>query len=1009
MEEQLDIETITCVDVKELNTLYNTNNSSELKLFHLNIRSLRKNFDEILVLLNELKFKFDVIIFTETHINYDVTNQFQIPEYQAYSFNCKNSKADGIIIYVHREQQCKLRCEPIEEISHANAVKITLEPSRNNTIEILAIYRSPCMNGNIFVNELDQCLQTMKAKHKLIIGDININIIENTNASHNSCQESYKEIMASNGFISCINAPTRTTAETATCIDHIYLNSKNDSNVIPIILETAITDHFAIALSWGYNTCNSKNCKLADEILYRDIVDSEHFVNVISELNWDRILTDSSVNPEIAWDEFEKYIGQAMKSSTKTICTKPNARTRKIKPWITSGLITSIRKRDAMSRDIKRDSKYRELHNLPPNTEFQKRFKMYRNYLTSLLDKTKNDFYKEQILKVQNEPKKVWKIINEITGSKTKTPNLQRINEIKVNNKIINTPKEIANCFVNYFTDIGCQLANNIRQKTHVQTNSNIRRIEDAMRIEDITEKEILQHISELRDNAASGIDGISSKLIKKIKEYIIFPISQIFNACLHRGVFPHSLKVAIIKPIFKAKDIKNCENYRPISLIKNFAKIFEKCLKSRLINFLEKHQVLSNSQFGFREGRSTQDAIHSLTSIISENLDRSRKTLAVFLDLAKAFDTVDHTILLGKLECYGIRGVMNEMFKQYLSNRTQYVKIRNEMSDPRTIEFGVPQGTILGPVLFLVYINDIFDSEVCGTLISFADDTAILFHSDTVESLIEKTETGIKIVHNWLNSNLLTLNLDKTVFIPFSCYENQNYKQIEIKIHSQTCKPTPNLNQRNQKCLCYTIKNVEDTKYLGVQIDSHINWKKHIGNTVSKLRNLSYTFYRLRSVLNLRNLRIVYFALVQSAISYAILAWGGASKSHVEKLNTGQNSIIKTMHKLPRQFSTSLLYQETKLSNVQQLFLKSLLIYTYKTNLGNQNHQSYLETRSQKFNKIKVPTKYTTLGQRQADYLGPTIYNQLPKHIRDLTPFNKFKITVKKWIYEYNIKIIET
>jgi hypothetical protein len=303
------------------------------------------------------------------------------------------------------------------------------------------------------------------------------------------------------------------------------------------------------------------------------------------------------------------------------------------------------------------------------------------------------------------------------------------------------------------------------------------------------------------------------------------------------------------------------------------------------------------------------------------------------------------------------------------------------------------------------VYINDIFDNEVNGKLISYADDTAIIFHAETLENLVEKAETGIKLIHNWLNNNLLTLNFDKTVFIPFSCYENQSYRQIEIKIHSPTCKPNLNLNQTNHKCSCYTLKNVEETKYLGVQIDNHINWKQHISNIVGKLRSLSYKFYRLRSILNLRNLRMVYYALVQSTISYAILAWGGASKSHVDKLNTAQNSIIKTMHKLPRRFSTKLLYQETKLSNVQQLFLKSLLTYTYKTNLGNQNQSqpSNRETRAQKLNKIKVPTKCTTLGQRQADYIGPKVFNQLPKEIREITPLKKFKVTVKKWLYDNN------
>jgi Reverse transcriptase (RNA-dependent DNA polymerase) len=281
------------------------------------------------------------------------------------------------------------------------------------------------------------------------------------------------------------------------------------------------------------------------------------------------------------------------------------------------------------------------------------KYKLYRNFLNALIKKTKNDFYKNKIMLCNNDRASIWKVINEVTdgGSKHSIAG-NEIKDVTVSNKTISSneqPIEVANGFVDYFTNIGSSLAHIIKNKpsfshSRVYQHPQIK-IEESIKFQPISENEISHLISKLKDTSACGIDDIQVVTIKKIKLFILEPLVHIFNLCLKHGVFPDSLKIAVIKPIHKAKEKHLIGNYRPISLLTHFSKLLEKCIKSRVIAFLDKHNIISDSQFGFRPNLSTQDAIYSLTTEIAENVDKSRKTLAVFLDLAKAFDTVEHSL----------------------------------------------------------------------------------------------------------------------------------------------------------------------------------------------------------------------------------------------------------------------------------------------------------------------------------------------------------------------------
>ena len=377
-----------------------------------------------------------------------------------------------------------------------------------------------------------------------------------------------------------------------------------------------------------------------------------------------------------------------------TLTRKVQIRHKKIKDWITDGLITSIKHRDKLKKKLSR--------NFSPALEIE--YKNYRNFLNKLIKTQKFQYYKIQIEKNKNDIKKIYKIIKDATNLNNKQNNAQ-FDVVDDNNQPFGDSVEMADYCNNYFTNIGTEMAKKISTPNY-QTNE--KNNNASMYLTPVTKQEIVKHIASLKNEGAPGMDQITTKLIKLAQLEIMAPLAHIINLIFTSGTVPAHFKQSIIIPIHKSGLKKKIENYRPISLINNFAKIFEKSLKERLVKFYKFFNVLAENQFGFKEGCSTTDAMYSLTSEIISNLNNNRKCLGVFLDLSKAFDTVPHDQLIHTLGRYGVRGVVLQVIENYLKDRDQYVKINKQISNSSKIKMGIPQGTILGPILFISYINSL-------------------------------------------------------------------------------------------------------------------------------------------------------------------------------------------------------------------------------------------------------------------------------------------------------------
>jgi hypothetical protein len=410
-------------------------------------------------------------------------------------------------------------------------------------------------------------------------------------------------------------------------------------------------------------------------------------------------------------------------------------------------------------------------------------------------------------------------------------------------------------------------------------------------------------------------------------------------------------------------------------------SKIIEKLLNKRLLSYLDKFNILSPAQFGFRRGKSTEDAVCELSSLVTEQLDKRGNCLSVFLDLRKAFDSVSHQILVQKLEKIGIRGTSLSLFKDYLTNRKQKVKLDNYTSLGVGVSYGVPQGSVLGPTLFLVYINDLCSLQIKNAkIITYADDTAIVFTGNSWEAVKINAEIGLVQVDKWLQNNILSLNTDKTNYMCFSIYnDTQPSKDYTIKIHR--CDNTD-----RKQCSCPTITKASQIKYLGIILDQRLSWYAHLEHVITRIRKLTWIFKTLRHLLprdvtgtqtsknNL--LRDIYVALAQSIMTYCIPIWGGAAKTRFLEIERTQRNLIKLMYFKKTGFATNSLYDMCKLLSIRKLYITCTILRKHKY----IPYDPTIISKRRKDLVTVVPRTNTTFASRQYNRRSAYLYNKINK-----------------------------
>ena len=401
--------------------------------------------------------------------------------------------------------------------------------------------------------------------------------------------------------------------------------------------------------------------------------------------------------------------------------------------------------------------------------------------------------------------------------------------------------------------------------------------------------------IINLLDGKKSGdIYNISPDIVKLSSQVVGQCLSIIFNRCLREGHFPDALKKAKIVPLHKGDSVLSVANYRPISLLPIFSKIFERLIYNQFIDYIEENNILDELQFGFQKNKSTEHAISSIISSISGASAKKQSSYCIFLDFAKAFDTVNHKILLEKLKYYGVQDQTLALFDSYLSNRTQAVEVNGVLSELGTIKHGVPQGSILGPLLFLLYINDISKSSDILKFFLFADDTTVFYSADPSDENTESIlNTELEKVSCWLAANKLSLNVKKSNFLHF--HRGKSPKKIlNIKINN------------------IPVEEKEYTKYLGTFIDNKLTWKVQIQHIKTQLARSIGIITKIRHFAKDACLEL-YHSFVQSYINYNIVNWTCTNKTFIEPIEKKLKKAIRVIS-----------FSKTKYDHTSPLFKKT-------------------------------------------------------------------------------------
>lgn len=500
-----------------------------------------------------------------------------------------------------------------------------------------------------------------------------------------------------------------------------------------------------------------------------------------------------------------------------------------------------------------------------------------------------------------------------------------------------------------------------------------------------------------MRGGSAPGLDPFSAKTLKNNLKFLLSPLTHIINLSITSGVFPSVFKTAKVIPLYKSNDKANLNNYRPISLLSIISKVLEKCVKEQLQSFLENNSILSQRQFGFRKGKNSSEALFLLNKDVTELINNNKKCILLFIDLAKAFDSLDRNILFRKLECVGIRNTALKWFKSYLSDRKQVVSVCNQISDETNVNYGVVQGSTLGPLLFLVYINNLDKLNISGKLYLFADDTAVVFQGNTWEEVYRNASYDLSAIKLWFDQNILTMNVSKTKCLPIALRTNAE-PPVYLKIKLHICGNIGNLS-----CNCQNIESVNSYKYLGVILDRKLKYEHHINSLKNKLRKMIFPFVQLSNILNEKEIKMVYCAFVQSVLQYGILAYGGTNKTLISSLSVVQKSIIKAAFQKSRRYPSHLLFTEASILTVRQIFIKTLLVYTFlhKKDVVTPIAHNY-PTRNALNVGCHIPQVVKSVNYTNSFYIANFLYRNIPAEIREAeVAINVYRRLVTAWLLE--------
>ena len=972
-------------------------NGNDLVVMQLNIRGLYSKLARLKDLLNVaiVGKKPDILLLCETW----QSNNSPLPILDGYELVCKNRThklGGGVCIFISKKLKFKTRADLEIDCQTIEHCIIEVQLKRQNVL-LFSGYRAPSQSPTKFLQDYDKLNASMNGTGlPVIIGmDHNLDLLKLK--THQPTKLFVDKLLDSN-MVPSITKPTRITKSSATLIDNIFIPLELAAISSSYIIVEDISDHLPTLLVLnGVNT--GKTCEHIIES--RDLRPKRvnALRNEIGSVEWNVLLSNviprndtfGMVIPQSVAinDVFDNFHDKLQKLIDKNV----PIRRRLIKeskfrrePWLTNGLTISISK----SKRLYKAS----IMNGASETAISK-YKTYRNRLNKLKRMAKTDYYRNLCTSLKSNTKKLWEIINRTLGKESNKTCV--IDKLKIGNVMYNNPNDISNELASYFASVGSNYAKAIpTSKTNITKYlEQLKRNDRSIFIVPTDKCEIEKLITSLPNKNSSGFDLVNNKLLKLIKVEIATPLEIVFNQSIECGIFPDKMKLAEVVPLYKGKSRLEPSNYRPISLLPTISKILEKIMYRRTYNFLNDNNQLYHSQYGFRAKHSCEHAIADLVGHVLKNQQQNRYTAALFLDLSKAFDTLNHTLLLKKLEIYGIRGVALDWFNSYLSGRKMRVKNKchdnhvNLHSSWFDLTHGAPQGSCLGPLLFLIFCNDLSLNLNYLSCIQFADDTTLYYADKNLDVLKCCVEHDLNIILDWFRANSLTLNVQKTNFLLFA--PDKRKHALYLNVDKVTICPSNN------------------TKFLGVILDDKLEWTEHVKSILTKMKR-NYNLMRLgANLLSKHSLKIVYYAHVYSHLSYCISIWGSmTSVRQITKLKIQQD---KCMRLIDSRLTTDQVYVKYKILQLDHLIDLELckmgfklrlnelpvnLLDTFKSDSKGDSLEKTHRYNTRQKNEPNLPSTSSKKYHQSFLFQGIKRYSTLPSKIKSITKYNKFISALK-------------
>ena len=931
-----------------------------LKLLHQNIRGLQGSFDELKNIL--LRNKIDVFGLTEIFVNKILPDSmFSIPGYTFIRIDRNSGSGGGVGVYIRNGIDYTRRIG-LENDSY-ESIWIEIKPKKSKPIILGIIYRPPDSSTYLskdFNQTLNENLLTLdkESKETIIMGDINVDYVKDND--HREIKISF----TNNGFKQLLKTPTRITPTSATLIDIIHANnSQNISHTA--VIPSSLSDHDLTACVRKMN-----NIKYAPENIrcrdYRNY-DVNQINNDLLNVNWEQVYNKTSSSE--AWKVMETILKETLNTSapfiSKRIKGKPS-------PWITDRIKTEMNSRDQLMRKARKSKKYSDW----------KLYRQKRNYVNNEIKRTKRSYYKTKLTENATNPDKFWKTIKEIFPAKSKERKLP--NSFKLSSHTINDKHTIANEFCRFFITV----ANNLKKKAFPLVNlvwkpknTAINFTKHQFSFRNVTEQEVLKHLKHLKRKCAVGLDDIPSSFLKDTAYVIAKPLTHIINCSLRNGTVPDSFKHAKVTPIFKSGAQDILDNYRPISVLPTVSNVLESCVHNQLMEHLENHNLLSSCQFGFRKNRSTEHASVYFTDKIRKAMDSGLFTGAIYIDLSKAFDTISHSTLIDKLPDFGITGISQDWFSNYLFGRYQLVTYKGQQSSLEPIFCGVPQGSILGPLLFLLHFNDVTTALSNCQIVKYADDTVIFYSHKDIEKIEQVLNEELSHITKWLQENELIVNTKKgktevMIFGTGRRLKNIADQPIEIK-HQETI-----LNQTNTY------------KYLGLTLNCTLNMSEHVQTSLKRAASRVNLLKKMRRFLDEKTAALIYNAMILPIITYCCFATYG----------TTPPSLDEKIVALERR-AQKIVGNDVTLPSSNKINTKRVVTYAHRCIHGitNSHFKNYFEVQKSNINTrnnghmIRLQKVKIEAARSSFYFQGAVAFNKLPRELRMEKDIAKFKSLLKK------------